>query len=59
MNQSFVISATIFTIVMVIFHIIKDIIIGKDISPKLRSKVNKRWIISVFIGLFLLYLMYA
>tara|TARA_B100000902_G_C27166356_1_gene841419 strand:+ start:72 stop:251 length:180 start_codon:yes stop_codon:yes gene_type:complete len=59
MNQSFIISATVFTIIMVIFHIIKDVIIGKDISPELRVKVNKRWLISTGIGLFLLYLIYA
>ena len=45
---------------MVTFHIIKDIIIkGRTISPDMRSKLNKRWLISTVIGLILLYLMYG
>jgi len=61
MSQSFIISATIFIIVMVIFHIIKDIIIrGYDnITPDIRSKINKRWLISTGIGLIILYLLYG
>ena len=59
MNQSFIISATVFTIIMVIFHIIKDIFLSTKLTPELRAKVNKRWLISTGIGLFLLYLIYA
>lgn len=59
MNQSFIISATIFTIIMVMFHIIKDIFLSSKLTPELRVKVNKRWLISMGIGLFLLYLIYA
>ena len=59
MSQSFVISATVFTIIMVFFHIIKDIFLATKLSPEMRAKVNKRWLISTAIGLFLLYLMYA
>ena len=61
MSQSFIISATVFIIVMVIFHIIKDIIIrGYDnITPNIRSKINKRWLISTGIGLIILYLLYG
>ncbi len=59
MNQSFIISATVFTIIMVIFHIIKDIFLSTKLTPELRVKVNKRWLISMGIGLFLLYLIYA
>jgi len=59
MNQSFIISATVFTIIMVIFHIIKDIFLATKLTPELRAKVNKRWLISTGIGLFLLYLIYA
>jgi len=59
MNQSFIISATVFTIIMVIFHIIKDIFLSTKLTPELRAKVNKRWLISMSIGLFLLYLIYA
>lgn len=60
MSQSFIISAVVFIIVMVIFHIVKDIIIrGQNITPDIRSKINKRWLISMAIGLILLYLMYG
>lgn len=59
MNQSFIISATVFTIIMVIFHIIKDIFLSTKLTPELRVKVNKRWLISMGVGLFLLYLIYA
>jgi hypothetical protein len=44
---------------MVIFHIIKDIFLATKLTPELRAKVNKRWLISTGIGLFLLYLIYA
>ena len=59
MSQSFIISATVFTIIMVMFHIIKDVFLSTKLTPDLRSKVNKRWLISTGIGLFLLYLIYA
>jgi len=59
MSQSFIISATAFTIIMVIFHIIKDVFLSTKLTPELRAKVNKRWLISTGIGLFLLYLIYA
>ena len=60
MSQNFLISATMFIIVMVIFHILKDIILkGYSLTADQRSKVNKRWLISTAVGLFLLYLMYA
>jgi len=45
---------------MVIFHIVKDIIIrGRNITPDMRSKLNNRWLISMAIGLIILYLMYG
>ena len=59
MSQNFIISATVFTIIMVFFHIIKDVFLSTKLTPDLRSKVNKRWLISTGIGLFLLYLIYA
>ena len=59
MSQSFIISATVFTIIMVIFHIIKDVFLATKLTPKMRAKVNKRWLISTGIGLFILYLAYA
>ena len=60
MSQSFIISAVVFVIVMVIFHIIKDIILkGYNINSDQKIKLNNRWLIATGIGLFLLYLMYA
>ena len=59
MSQSFIISATVFTIIMVIFHIIKDIFLATKLTPELRAKVNKRWLISMGIGLFILFLLYS
>ena len=60
MSQSFILNAVVFIIVMVIFHIVKDIIIrGYNITPGLRSKISKRWLISTAVGLIILYLMYG
>jgi len=59
MSQSFTISAVVFIIIMVFFHIIKDVFLATKLTPEMRAKVNKRWLISTAIGLFLLYLMYA
>ena len=60
MSQSFIVSALVFIIVMVTFHIVKDIIIrGQNITPDIRSRLNKRWLISIAIGLILLFLMYG
>ena len=59
MSQGFIISATVFTVIMVIFHIIKDVFLATKLTPELRAKVNKRWLISTGIGLFILYLAYA
>jgi hypothetical protein len=44
---------------MVFFHIIKDVFLATKLSPEMRAKINKRWLISTAIGLFILYLMYA
>jgi hypothetical protein len=60
MSQSFIISATVFTIVMVIFHLVKDILLrGWTIPQHQRNNFNKRWLVSTAIGLFILYLLYA
>lgn len=60
MSQSFIIASTVYVIVMVIFHIVKDIIIRQQhITSDQRSKINKRWLISTGIGLIILYLMYG
>lgn len=59
MNQSFIVSAVMFTIIMVIFHIIKDIFLTTNLTPLLRQKLNKRWLVSTAIGLLILYFMYG
>lgn len=60
MSQSFIVSAVVFLIVMVTFHLIKDIIIrGHNITPDMRSKINNRWLISTAIGLILLFFFYG
>ena len=59
MSQSFIISAVVFIIVMVIFHIIKDVFLATKLTPEMKAKVNKRWLISTAIGLIILYLLYA
>ena len=59
MNQSFIISALTFIVIMITFHIIKDVFLATKLPLEMRVKVNKRWLISTAIGLFLLYLIYA
>jgi len=59
MSQSFIISAVAFIVIMVIFHIIKDVFLATKLPLEMRVKVNKRWLISTAIGLFLLYLIYV
>jgi len=59
MSQSFIISATVFIIIMTIFHVIKDTILGTKLSSSMRTRVNRRWLISTTIGLILLYLIYG
>ena len=61
MNQDFVVSLLVFTIVMVIFNIIKDILILPhfNISSNTKRKITKRWYISYVIGVVLLLLMYG
>jgi hypothetical protein len=45
---------------MTVFHIIKDIILkGHSITPALRDKLNRRWLISIGVGLVILFLLYA
>ena len=60
MSRSFIVSALVYLIVMVTFHLIKDIIIrGHNITSEQRSKLNNRWLISTTIGLVILYLVYG
>lgn len=61
MSQSFIISAVTFIIVMVIFHLLRDVIIRVmeiDVDSNKLQKYNKRWLISTAIGLIILYLIY-
>ena len=60
MSQSFIISAITFLITMVLFHVVKDVILGNyQVSKGQREKVNKRWYISTAIGLVILYMLYG
>ena len=59
MSQSFIISASVFVIIMTFFHIIKDIFLPTDLNSSMHSRVNKRWLISTAIGLVLLYVIYG
>tara|TARA_R100000734_G_C3312082_1_gene103021 strand:- start:1131 stop:1316 length:186 start_codon:yes stop_codon:yes gene_type:complete len=61
MSPDFVISALTFSIVMVIFNIVKDyfIIPNYNLSDKTLKKVNKRWYISFMVGIIILYLVYG
>ena len=61
MSPDFVISALTFSIVMVIFNIVKDyfIIPNYNLSDKTLKKVNKRWYISFMVGIVILYLVYG
>ena len=61
MSQSFIISAVTFIIVMVIFHLLRDVIIRVmeiDVDSNKLQKYNIRWLISTAIGLIILYLIY-
>jgi len=61
MSQSFIVSAVTFIIVMVIFHLLRDVIIRVmeiDVDSNKLQKYNKRWLISTAIGLVILYLIY-
>ena len=61
MNYDFTISLLVFTIIMLLFNIIKDFVIFKSMAPSIefKKRANRRWIISYIIGLILLYLLYG
>ena len=60
MSDGFITSAVVFTIVMVIFHILKDILLqGRKITADTRARINKRWLISLVVGLGFLFLLYG
>lgn len=61
-NYEFIASLLSFTIVMVIFNLVKDFILVpylKITDKNLLDRVNKRWYISFIIGVLLLYITYG
>lgn len=62
MSYDFTISLLSFTIVMVLFNIIKDVYINyKDLmlSDYQKARINKRWLISYAVGVALLFVIYG
>ena len=61
MSQDFVLATLTFTIVMVIFNIVKDYYIIPKFKPsnKKLERLNRRWYISFIVGVVLLYVMYG
>jgi len=59
MTNEFQISALVYTIVMVIFHLLRDVILkGRKVTPAQKEKMTKRWLLSYGIGIVILYLLY-
>ena len=61
-NQDFIIALLSFTIVMVIFNLVKDMFLIpylKVTDKDTIDKINKRWYISFFVGTVLLFLIYG
>lgn len=62
MSQSFVYSVLAFTIVMLLFNVVKDVYIRYNkvnIPDNILRRIDRRWLISYTIGVILLYLMYG
>ena len=61
MNQDFTISALVFTIIMVVFNLIKDVLIlpKYNVSDAQRKSISRRWYISYMIGIIILLLVYG
>ena len=61
MSYDFTISLLVFTIIMLLFNIIKDFVIFKGIKPTIefKKRANRRWILSYIAGLIFLYLLYG
>jgi hypothetical protein len=61
LNYEFITALLSFTIVMVLFNIIKDFIIIPqfNLSRKTLDNINKRWYISFIIGAIILFLIYG
>jgi high-affinity K+ transport system ATPase subunit B len=59
MTNEFIISALVYTIVMVIFHLLRDVILkGHKTTLEQKSKMTKRWLLSYGIGIVILYVIY-
>ena len=60
-GYEFVISTLTFTIVMVLFNIVKDYLIIPQYKPNKATldRINKRWYISFIIGVIILYAVYG
>lgn len=59
MTNEFIISALVYTIVMVIFHLLRDVILkGHKTTLEQKNKMTKRWLLSYGIGIVILYLIY-
>ena len=61
LNYEFITALLSFTLVMVLFNIIKDFIIIPqfNLSRKTLDNINKRWYISFIIGAIILFLIYG
>lgn len=62
LNQEFVIALLSFTIIMVVFNLVKDYLIQRymtQVTDDHLKKVNKRFVISYILGVVLLYLLYG
>tara|TARA_R100000231_G_scaffold30840_1_gene27137 strand:+ start:1715 stop:1915 length:201 start_codon:yes stop_codon:yes gene_type:complete len=61
MSYDFVIAALTFSIVMVLFSLVKDFIIVPRFDPSKETlkRLNKRWTYSFVLGFILLYLIYG
>jgi len=62
MSYDFTISLLVFTIVMLLFNVIKDVYIRYnkiDIPDSTLKRIDRRWLISYSIGVLILYVMYG
>mgnify|MGYP001197378072 CR=1 FL=1 len=61
-NPEFVMALLSFTVVMVLFNLVKDMFLIPYLKVTDKStidKINKRWYISFFIGTLLLFILYG
>lgn len=61
-NPEFVMALLSFTVVMVLFNLVKDMFLIpylKVTDKSIIDKINKRWYISFFIGTILLFIIYG